>query len=279
MPMKQTGTQAPSILAGTGPSIGGPSRRRALTALALGASLFMSHFGFAEDAVTPASAQISTRPDHAMVIGFVGGFVRRDDQRHPELHLIRALEREHPDVYFALLENKKVGVAYHSILKRLGADEYGIVPEENKKNARILLFGHSWGASAAIALSRRLQRAGIPVTLTVQVDSVAKPGRDDGLIPANVLQAVNFYQARGLIRGRSTIAAADPARTTILGNFRREYKRQPEACRAFPWYARVFTKDHIAIECDPELWFEIRSLLVQNLQPQLALNASAQPVN
>ena len=61
--------------------------------------------------------------------------------------------------------------------------------------------------------------------LTVQVDSVAKPFQNDDLIPSNVLQAANFYQACGLIRGRAKIIPADPTRTTILGNFRLRTKK------------------------------------------------------
>jgi len=44
------------------------------------------------------------------------------------------------------------------------------------------------------------EKDGIPVLLTVQVDSVSK-GQDDKLIPANVAQAINFYQIDGLLHG------------------------------------------------------------------------------
>jgi len=101
-----------------------------------------------------------------------------------------------------------------------------------------VLFGHSWGASAVVALSRKLERKGIRVMLTIQVDSVAKPFQNDREIPANVLEAANFYQTRGMIHGRSRIISADPSRTTILGNFRWEYKEEPADCRDFSWYSR-----------------------------------------
>jgi len=52
---------------------------------------------------------------------------------------------------------------------------------------------------------------------TVQVDSVQKPLEDDVSIPANVRQAVNFYQTVGLLHGRAQIHAAGSARTSILG--------------------------------------------------------------
>jgi hypothetical protein len=75
------------------------------------------------------------------------------------------------------------------------------------------------------------------------------------------LQAANFYQRKGLIRGEQKIVAADPSRTTILGNFRLEYKSEPQECRAFPWHARFFTKSHIEIECDPQVWSQVEKLL------------------
>jgi hypothetical protein len=39
------------------------------------------------------------------------------------------------------------------------------------------------------------------------------------VIPSNVAEAVNFYQPRGIVRGRRVIRAADPERTHTLGNF------------------------------------------------------------
>lgn len=38
----------------------------------------------------------------------------------------------------------------------------------------------------------------------------------------------------------TAITAADPSRTTILGNFEFKYEKEPAACRAYPWYDRVF---------------------------------------
>ena len=54
---------------------------------------------------------------------------------------------------------------------------------------RIVIFGMSWGASEAVTLARQLEADDIPVLLTVQVDSIAKIGEDDELIPANVSEA------------------------------------------------------------------------------------------
>jgi len=94
-------------------------------------------------------------------------------------------------------------------LNQLGANENQELSDAEKRRAHILLFGHSWGASAVIALSRKLERKGSPVTLTIQVDSVAKPFQNDRVVPPNVFEAANFYQTRGPIHGRSRITSAD----------------------------------------------------------------------
>jgi len=224
------------------------------------------------DTSSGASAvSILTRTNSSLiVIGFLGGFVPHNEPHHPEVRMMQALRQKYPnDAYFGLLENRKVGEAYKTILNRLDANRDGTLSDDEKRQASIFLFGHSWGASAVVALSRKLERKGIPVMLIVEVDSVAKPFHNDRVIPSNVLQAANFYQTRGLIHGRSKIIVADPSHTTILGNFRWDYKNEPAECREFPWHARFFTKAHIEIECDPRVWSQVEMLLRQNLPNSL----------
>ena len=113
-----------------------------------------------------------------------------------------------------------------------------------------------------MALARKLERDGIPVLLTIQVDSVAKLGQNDSVIPANVGQAVNFYQPDGIVHGRPQIRAADPRPAEILGNFRYDYKTNPIRCEGYPWFDRVL---HTEIECDPKVWSQVESLIYQKL--------------
>ena len=65
----------------------------------------------------------------------------------------------------------------------LDGDHNGTLSDHEKSQAHIILFGHSWGASAVVLLARELDRVGVPVLLTVQVDSVAKPWQHDDVIP------------------------------------------------------------------------------------------------
>ena len=73
-------------------------------------------------------------------------------------------------------------------------------------------MGIAWGGSETLALARELEKAGIPVLLTVQVDSVSKIHQNDAIVPANVAQAVNFYQSNGHLHGQTEIRAADSRR-------------------------------------------------------------------
>ena len=116
-------------------------------------------------------------------------------------------------------------------------------------------------------MARALQKDGIPVLLTLQVDSVSRPGSNDTTISANVAQAANFYQPYGLVHGHHDIRAADPARTRIIGNFRFDYKTSSLNCAEYPWYDHVFVKPHTQIECDPAVWDQVESLIRANLLP------------
>jgi hypothetical protein len=79
--------------------------------------------------------------------------------------------------------------------------------------------------------------------------------------PSNVAQAINFYQCNGLLHGRPSIHAVDPANTRILGNLRLDYSGRHIDCRGFPWFARTFMLPHIEIENDPYVWGQIRALI------------------
>jgi len=213
-----------------------------------------------------AGREVDAPPPATIVIGFVGGFVHHDDRMHTEVQLAERLREEFaPGVAVQLFENHRGTDAHASVLRMLHPSGEGAPSLEEKKNARVIIFGHSWGASETVELARKLKRDGVPVLLTIQVDSVAKFGQDDALIPPNVEQAVNFYQDDGWLHGKAEIRAADPSRTRILGNFRSSYKNKPFACGQYPWYDRTFMKPHIQIECDTQVWSQVESLIRSNL--------------
>jgi hypothetical protein len=212
------------------------------------------------------SEPVAVHPPRAIVIGFMGGNVGATDPTRNELIIANRLRVSYPQgVDFEVFENRRLEDAHQKILRLLGATRGQALSPTKKNAARIILYGHSWGASAVVTLAQELQHDGVPVALTVQVDSVQKKGQDDALIPGNVAQAVNFYQPGGWLHGRTEIHAADNSSTQILGNFRVNYKEAPAECRPYPWYERAFIKTHIAIECDPDLWKRIEGMIRDSL--------------
>jgi pimeloyl-ACP methyl ester carboxylesterase len=197
----------------------------------------------------------------AIIIGFVGGFVRRDDPNHPEVHFARFLSENYPSIRVEVFANHDGASALRSVLQFLDIDKDRSRLDPGKQQANIIIYGHSWGASQAVTLARQLGRLGVPVSLTIQVDSVRKPGQDDSTIPDNVSNAVNLYQTQGLIHGQSAIRAADPQRTNIIGNIHMTYERHEINCNNYPLLARVFNRGHHQIENDPHVWEEVESLI------------------
>jgi len=219
-------------------------------------------------AAEPANGGIAVKnpqPPSLILIGFVGGFVRHDNPHQQPVLLAQRMRRNLPDTAFVqVFENRRRKTAYKTILRLLDGDHDGFLSAEEKTNARIVLFGHSWGAASAVLLARDLGREGVPVLLTVQVDSVRKLWQEDGVIPDNVAAAVNFYQPHGLIHGRPEIKAADASKTEILGNYRFDYRKEPVKCENLSWFDHL-TPSHAQSECDPRLWSQVEKIVDQRV--------------
>jgi hypothetical protein len=212
----------------------------------------------------------------AIVIGLVGGYVKHTNAVHAEVQLAAHLREEYPaGVYVEAFENHRGAQALRKIRQLLDADRDGSLSTAEKQQARIILYGHSWGASEIVQVARSLDRDGIPVLLTIQVDSVEKRHQNDAVIPPNVAQAVNFYQPHGLIHGRRIIRAADPSRTRIIGNFQFDYRKRHVNCPHYPWWDRYFAWPHTEIECDPTVWNQVESYIRASLLPITPTPAAA----
>ncbi len=209
---------------------------------------------------------LSLQANPLLVIGFMGGYVGHTNAIHQEVQLAEHLRKDYPsDMQVEIFENHSGPLAHQAILRLLDTDHDGALSVDEKRKARIILYGHSWGASEAVTTARALEKDGIAVLLTIQVDSVGKRGEDDRLIPANVAEAINLYQLDGLLHGRPEISAADPLRTRILGNFKFDYKTKSANCDGYPWFARTFMRPHIEIESDPKVWNRVESLIRSKL--------------
>ena len=121
------------------------------------------------DATTAASPLILRK---AIVVGFVGGFVRHDDAKHAEVQFAAQLR----DRYASAIDVKVFGnhsgqEALRHILRLLDIDSDGTLTATEREQARIILFGHSWGGSQTVLLARALEQRHIPVLLTIQAVS------------------------------------------------------------------------------------------------------------
>jgi len=215
---------------------------------------------------TAPAAGIPAILPNTIVIGFVGGLIKHDDLVHSEVQLAARLRKDYAStINVETFESYNGEKALKRVLELVDANHDGILADAEKQNARIIIYGHSWGGSETVTLARALEHDAIPVALTIQVDSVTKWHENDRLIPPNVAQAANFYQLNGLLHGRPQIHAADPTRTNIIGNFRFDYKSSPYNCGAYPWYDRFFVKAHTQIECDARVWAQAETLIRSDL--------------
>lgn len=205
----------------------------------------------------------------------MGGRIGAGNMAHKEAVIAKDLDRRFPGAIDAMtFPNHHERDTLRTVVNLLDTSRDGSLSQAEKDAARIVIYGHSWGASETVYFARQLARLGIPVLLTVQVDSIEKSGQDDSMIPANVRAAINFYQPDGLLHGRSSIRAVDPRHTAILGNFESAYKSNPVSCPGYSWYARAFMKPHIEIENDAALWSRIETLIAA--QSHLSLPRSSQ---
>jgi pimeloyl-ACP methyl ester carboxylesterase len=235
--------------------------RKLLLRLFLLAAASLASWSSARSQTTPFPA-LDSPPHRVIVVGFVGGFVRHDDARHAEVQFAARLRNRYASaVEVQVFGNHSGQEALRYVLRLLDTNRDGVLSAPERSHAKVIIFGHSWGGTETVLLARALQQQRIPVLLTIQVDTIGKPGQGNITIPANVAHAVNFYQSSGLLHGRSEIVANDPERTNIIGNFHMTYKDHPINCDNFPWYSRVFTKPHLEIENDPRVWAEAASLI------------------
>jgi hypothetical protein len=256
----------------------GPARMGHATAfrrfgILIGTSIFSlgAVVAVAQTGLARSAPKVNFTPP-VIVIGFVGGFVKHDNLVHSEVQLAARLRKAYPmGVAVETFESYHEEKALEKILSLLDANHDGILTADEKQNGRIIIYGHSWGGSEAIALARKLEEEGIAVLLTIQVDSISRIHQNDAIIPANVAQAANFYQPDGFLHGQSEIRAADPARTRIIGNFRFDYKGSSYKCVKYPWYDRIFGKSHTQIECDPGVWKRAEALIRSNLPQQVGV--------
>lgn len=171
-----------------------------------------------------------------LVIGFLGGRDAWDDSSKGVRRLAVKLRSE--DLLAETFENRRRSVALEVVRDALDRNGDGAIDAQeaggtvqngqngqNGQNVRLVVYGQSFGGAAVVKFAHELNELGVPIELTVQIDSV---GRDDALIPPNVRSAANLYQTDGwFLDGEHPIRAEDPEATRILGNWRFDYSEPP----------------------------------------------------
>jgi hypothetical protein len=163
-------------------------------------------------------------------------------------------------VHVETVENKKRRLAIELIRNSFDRNQDGQLDEWERASTRLILYGQSFGGAAVVKLARQLEEMGVPVLLTVQVDSV---GRGDKVIPTNVARAANLFQRDGLIiKGEREIRPEEPSKTTIIGNFRFGYKGKQVDLSEVSWLKRLFPSAHTKMDHDPEVWALVEKIIL-----------------
>jgi hypothetical protein len=204
------------------------------------------------------------KENHALVLGFLGGREPWDNPRRNVRRLALKLRAQYPDaVRVETVENKKRRLAIELIRRSFDRNLDGQLDAQERASVRLILYGHSFGGAAVVKLARQLDQMGVPVLLTVQVDSV---GRDDRIVPANVARAANLFQRNGwFIRGEPEIGAEDPTRTEIIGNFEFDYRNKKTDLSEVSWMKKIFRSAHTRMDFDPAVWALVEELIVKEI--------------
>ncbi len=161
----------------------------------------------------------NAKPCRTILIGFVGGIRSPEDQSQGVVQIGNRLkDLNEAELQVGIYSHWNWQNVYKKIRKIIDQNhDEKLSPEEIRLAPKIIIYGHSLGGWAVVKLSRKLEKVGIPVELTVQLDTV---GPGDVVVPDNVKSAVNYYQRTiPILRGEKTISAVDKNKTKIEGNF------------------------------------------------------------
>jgi hypothetical protein len=200
-----------------------------------------------------------------LILGFLGGREPWNNPHRNVRKLALKLRAQYPDmVQVETVENKKRHLAIELIRHAFDRNHDGQLDAQERAGVRLIVYGQSFGGAAVVKLARELERMGVPVLLTVQVDSV---GQGDRIIPANVTRAANLFQKNGvIIRGEPEIRAQDPSRTAIIGNFEFDYRNKKIDLSEVSWMKKLFRSAHTQMEYDPAVWAVVEELVVKEIK-------------
>ena len=196
-----------------------------------------------------------------LIVGFMGGRESWNNKKRGVRKLALKLRAMNlPGVHVETVENKKRHLAMELIRKAFDRNRDGQLDVRERASTRVVIYGQSFGGAAVVKLARQLKKIEVPVLLTVQVDSI---GRDDKVIPSNVVRAANLFQRDGLIiKGERKIRPEDPSKTTIIGNFKFSYSGKKIDLSGVSWLKRLFQAAHTKMDHDPEVWALVEKIIL-----------------
>ena len=210
--------------------------------------------------------QTVLKGDQTLILGFLGGFEDWDDESRGVRKLatkIDSLKLSH--VHIETLENRKRDLAIRFIRNTFDHDQNGFLDDRERDSVRLILYGHSLGGAAVVELSRELKKMGVPILLTVQIDSVDLV-YDDHLIPSNVKRAANLFQNDGwILRGENKIEPVNPHKTKIIANIRFDYQNKNIDMSNLTWERKLFSLPHTKMDADPEVWATVEQMILSEI--------------
>ncbi len=203
-------------------------------------------------------------PGSLLVIGFLGAWEEWDNEKRSVRKLALELRgRRLPGVYVETAGHRDRKTVLKFIRQALDQNRNKKLDANEKRSVSLICYGQSFGGAACVKLARDLNKLGIAIRLTVQIDSV---GRDDDRIPPNVSRALNLYQRDpGPVWGENNIKAVDPSRTTILGNIRFFYFFRDVDMSDYPRVARRVGIAHWKMDNDPIVWKQVEAVILAEI--------------
>jgi hypothetical protein len=172
-------------------------------------------------------AQTRETPEHrcgVIVVAFVGGIGTAHFPPSVAVPLLHHLESLHyPGVCVKEVSAYCPWCAHRWVRREFAMKIKGPPAElQLQGEPKVVLYGYSLGAPSALHLARQLEKDGIPIELTITVDS---KGFTRGTVPRNVKVAANFYESGFLFpaAGKRNMRPEDPLATDFLGNIRVEH--------------------------------------------------------
>ena len=210
--------------------------------------------------------QTPLKGDQTLILGFLGGLERWDDQSRGVRKLAMKIDAlKLSNVHIETLENRKRDLAIRFIRNTFDQDQNGFLDDRERNSARLILYGHSLGGAAVVETSRELKRMGVPILLTVQIDSVDLV-YDDHLIPSNVKRAANLFQNVGwILRGEDKIEPENPDKTKIIANIRFDYRNKNIDISSLSWERKLFSLPHTKMDADLEVWATVEQMILSEI--------------